>query len=139
MANNTFPGKQPERFKLSDKYGNDLNGVVKVARLIAAAASDNPIAVGAASANSSLRRIQGYNAKASVVYIKIYDKLAAPSSADTPIMSIPLAASSNFSIPLEGIRITNGIGYRIVTGSADNDNTAVSANDIVGMNLFYDV
>jgi len=138
MANNTFQGKEIERVKLSDKYGNDLNGVIKVARLIAAANTDNPTAI-ASSAGASLRHVTGYNAKAGVLYFKLYDKATAPAAADTPILTIAIGASQNFSIPLQGLKVTNGIGFRLVTGSADNDNTAVAANDVVGMALYYDM
>jgi hypothetical protein len=128
-----------DRVKIADKYGNDLQGVVKCTRLVAAASTDNPTNI-ASSALSILRRITGYNAKAGVLYIKLYDKApsSAPAAADTPVLVYAIGASQTFSLPGDGFRFTNGIAYRIVTGSADSDNTAVAANDIVGMNIFWE-
>lgn len=108
----------------------------KVARLIAAAASTNDTLAFAGPAN--VQMINGYNAKASVVYLKLYDKLTQPSSSDTPKLTIALAASApfNFTWPY-GIAFPIGLGFRLTTGSADNDTGVLVANDIVGLNIIF--
>jgi hypothetical protein len=77
------------------------------------------------------------NNSASIRYVKVYNKAAAPTSADTPQLTIPLPANSaaNVLAPA-GIDFTAGIGLRGTTGIADNDTGAPTANDIVA-NLFY--
>lgn len=65
------------------------------------------------------------------VYVKLYDKATAPSSADTPVkvMRIPKLSSAN--VPASGkLRFLNGISFRIVKGSADNDNTGVGVGEV---------
>lgn len=106
-------------------------------RLVASAASDN--ATVAFDGPCILDQITGLNTKASTVFLKIYklaSNLAAPTSADTPFMTIPLQASVEFSFVYpKGIQFNFGLGFRLVTGSADNDAVAVAANDILGLNL----
>jgi hypothetical protein len=85
-------------------------------------------------------RIYGWhiiNAAASARYVKIYDKATAPTQADTPVMTIEIAASGvdSGSSPV-GIAFTNGIAARATTGLADNDTGAPTANDVL-VNVFY--
>jgi hypothetical protein len=72
---------------------------------------------------------------AAPAYVKFYDKATAPTcGTDTPVkvLIIPAAATAangnanNAVIPL-GDQFVNGIGICVVTGIADNDNTAVAA------------
>lgn len=107
-----------------------------VHRLLSAAASDNATLV--AGRRADLMLIQGHNAKASAVYLKLYDKATAPASTDAPAMTIYLPASTPFIFNYEhGIEFENGLGYRIVTGNADNDATAVAGGDILALNIGY--
>jgi hypothetical protein len=109
----------------------------KVARLLSAAGTDN--ATVAFNGPSVLNGIVGLNARAGTVYLKLYQlasSLAAPLSTDTPFMTLALPASSAFAFDwINGIKFNFGLGYRLVTGSADNDATAVTAGDILGLNL----
>ena len=72
-----------------------------------------------------------------VVYVKIYDKGSAPSSADTPIytLAVPAGSAANVAFP-NGVQFALGIGIRATTGVADNDNTGPSANDVI-VNVNY--
>jgi hypothetical protein len=110
-------------------------------RLVASAATDN--ATIAYDGPCILHQIDGLNAKASTVFLKIYKLTAAqvaaataPAAADIPFMTLPLAASSPFKFDwADGVDFVFGLGFRLVTGSADNDATPVAANDILGLNL----
>jgi hypothetical protein len=83
-----------------------------------------------------VRTIIGYNASAAARYLKIYDKATAPASTDTPVLTFYLPALTAFAFDLNH-ETALGLGYRLVTGSADNDANAVTAADILGMNIAY--
>ena len=72
------------------------------------------------------------NDAAATRYVKIYDKLTAPTSADTPKLTIRVPASTTLpvAVPTTGVLFTLGLGVRCVTGRADNDNTDATANDV---------
>lgn len=107
------------------------------ARLLSAAASDNATQVSDAPVDVAF--IQGVNAAAAVRWLKLYDTYpgATPASTDTPKMSIPLQASLPFAFTIGGLRFAPKFGYRIVVNGADNDATAVTAADILGLNISY--
>ena len=107
-----------------------------VARMVSAANSENATVVKASAAN--LFGVKGYKATAAVAYLKFYNKATTPSEADTPYFVIPLLASTTFSHDfVEPVPFTTGLSYRIVTGNADNDDTAVAAGDVLNMTIFY--
>lgn len=106
----------------------------KTHRLLSAAATDN--ATNVSSRNCTVRRIAGFNNKASAAYLKLYDKASAPVSTDTPRKTYRLAASSNFDIDCDDYYAA-GFGYRITGASADNDATALVAGDIQNLNIDY--
>jgi hypothetical protein len=77
------------------------------------------------------------NNASAVRYVKLYDKATAPTSGDTPKLTVALPANSAANyLSVSGIDFTAGLGIRVTTGVADNDTGAPSANDIV-LNLFY--
>jgi hypothetical protein len=105
------------------------------ARLLSAANSDNATVVKAAKGKIYI--ITGWNA-ATVSYLKLYDKATAPASTDTPRHTEYLAASQKFQLNFpNGLQFASGIGYRLVTGSADNDTGAVAAAAVLGLNIDY--
>jgi hypothetical protein len=111
-----------------------------VARLVSAAATTNATLV----KNSAGRvfKVRGYNAKAAVCYLKLYNKATAPAPASDSaliIMSIALKASDVFDIDLGvlGLAFSTGIGYALTGASSDTDATALVAADIVGLNILY--
>ncbi len=77
------------------------------------------------------------NNASSVRYVKLYDKATAPSSGDTPKMTLTLPANSAANVLAgAGVDFTSGIGIRVSTGVADNDTGAPTTNEVV-VNLFY--
>lgn len=109
-------------------------GSFRVHRLISAAGSNNATNVSARKVK--VRTIIGYNANAAARYLKLYDKATAPASTDTPLFTFYLPASSAFAFDLDH-ETELGLGYRLVTGNADADDTAVTAADILGLNIAY--
>lgn len=66
-----------------------------------------------------------------VRYLKMYDKATTPSQADTPILTFAIYARERMDLlPATGLKFQNGISYRMTTNYADNDNTAVGANEL---------
>lgn len=118
--------------------GNSNNSLQSVWRLPAAAASTNTASIKTSAAK--LASIVGYNAATTVRYLKIFNKNGAPTmGTDTPVLNLPMAPSALFTFDLAdlGIHLGAGLSIGITTGSADKDATAVSANDIVGLNIIY--
>jgi hypothetical protein len=105
-------------------------------RIASAAASVNAT-VAKASAGDVFRAI-GTNAKASIVYLKIYNKATAPTvGTDVPVITVPIPASSSFNIDLGGYYLGTGISYGFTTDAADAGTTALLAADILGFTLLY--
>jgi hypothetical protein len=107
-----------------------------VSRIASAAASTNATSAKASAGNAF--KVAGYNAKASVVYLKLYNKASAPTvGTDTPFMTIPLAASAVFNIDFAELYFSTGVAYGFTTDAADNGTTALAAGDILGFSLVY--
>ena len=65
----------------------------------------------------SVYSITGVSAIADLRYLKLYNKATAPTSADTPVLRLPIPANSFFSFPvLLGMLFSAGISFRIATG-----------------------
>lgn len=68
-------------------------------------------------------------------WVKFYDKATAPGTSDVPFLVIKTNASLHLSggtsVPVGGVEIKNGLAIRITANAAENDDTAVSANDVV--------
>jgi hypothetical protein len=108
---------------------------LKTARLLSAAASTNSTLV--KGSPGTVKRIVGYNANAAARYLKLYDKVTAPTvGTDTPRKTIYLAPTAIFSYALDDY-FGQGIGYAITTAAADADTGAVTAADIVCLNIDY--
>lgn len=107
-----------------------------VARLISAAGTTNATA-GKTSAGD-LWTATGYNAAATVRYLKIYNKASAPTvGTDTPVLTIALKPTDAFNLQFCGQYFATGISFAFTTGSADADTGALTAADIVGFALTY--
>jgi len=108
-------------------------------RIASAAASVN--ATSAKGAAGNVFKIFGNNAKASVIYLKVYNKATAPTvGTDVPVLTIPIAASGRFDIDIggdSGFYLGTGIAYGFTTDAADNGTTALLAGDILGFTLTY--
>jgi hypothetical protein len=126
------------------KVWQDLSATVAngpsftVHRLVSAAASTNATSVKASAGR--IARLIGYNASTSVRYLKMYNKASAPTvGTDTPVLTLALKPSDTFSWDLEnfGHAFSTGIAYALTTGSADSDTAALTAADVVGLNIVY--
>ena len=85
-----------------------------------------------------LHEVIGYNAAAAVRYLKIYNKATAPTvGTDVPMLTIPLPAETAFHLVFSPIYFSTGIGYGMVTAAADNSTAALTAADVVGLNVVY--
>lgn len=108
-------------------------------RIASAAANTNPTSAKATAGN--VFRIAGNNVKASVVYLKIYNKATAPTvGTDVPVLTIPIPASAVFNIDIGGafgFYLGTGIAYGFTTDAADNGTTALSAGDVLDFCLTY--
>lgn len=93
--------------------------------LISAASTNDTLVLTGAR---SIGLITATNINAAARYLKVYNKATAPTSSDTPIMTILLKPGETTTI--EGnspIRVPLGLGIRLTTGIAVADTGAVSA------------
>lgn len=107
----------------------------QTARLASAAASVNATLV--KPSPGVVYRIDGYNNNAAARFLKLYDKAVAPTvGTDVPRKVFRLNPTSNFSFDLAA-KFSAGIGYGLTTGAPDNDTGALTAGDIVQLNIDY--
>jgi hypothetical protein len=105
--------------------------------------SDGTDFVSVTDGASTLYAISCTSTDATVVYLKIYDHADAPDpSADAASIALRFAVPSAatgagfvWNVP-QGMNFANGIGFALVTGAADTDETAVTANEVM-LNLVY--
>jgi hypothetical protein len=125
-------------FPVSPAASSATGGIASTGRLLSAAGTSGDATNVKASAGR-LYAIQGYNAAAAVRYLKLYNSASAPTAGSgTPVKTLALPPASGFAFdwPL-GYSFSTGIGFTLVTGSADNSSTSVTAADILGLNLDY--
>jgi hypothetical protein len=114
-----------------------------VHRLVSAANTVNNTLVSSTAAR--VHYICGVNANAAARYLKLYNKNTAPAAGtDTPIATLYLAPSSvaggvfvyrfGGDSPVIG---RSGLGFALTTGSADNDTGALTAADVLALNIIY--
>lgn len=122
-------------FDIAEKVKNSPNGL-SVKRLVSAAASVNATIVKASGGR--VYKITGQNAAEAIKYIKLYNKATPPAETDTPVATFAVAASAPFTIDFDaGLYFDKGIGYRLTGANADADTTALTAADILSLNVFY--
>lgn len=95
------------------------------------AGSNNAAAIKAAA--GQVYGVQGFNLAGYPVFVKLYDKATAPNpAADTPLRTVAMQSGVRCDDDIaSGLAFATGIAIAIVKGIADNDNTAVLANDCV--------
>lgn len=104
---------------------------------IVSANSDN-----ATNVKTTAGQLYGYQISNKAItpnYVKLYNKAStAPTvGTDTPFMRLMIPAGQTIQMQTDvGIAFSAGIGYGIVTGSADADDTSVAAGDVC-LNLLY--
>lgn len=126
--------------------GNAVIGDVGIqarAHAIGAAAIKHVLAAASTNATitkASAGRLLGWslaNTTAAWVYLKLHNIATAPTAGAGVVMTIGIPPNSKSEADLIcGAAFSTGIGYTIVTGAADTDATAVTANAVVG-DLFY--
>lgn len=94
-----------------------------------------------ANVKSSAGKVFGYyfyNAAATVLYLKFYNKASAPTvGTDTPVLTLTLPSEQGGHINFQGgVNFDTGIGVACTGGVADADTTAIGANECI-FNLFY--
>lgn len=113
-------------------------GIPSTARLLSAAGTSGDATNVKASAGR-VYAIQGTNVATAARYLKLYNSASAPTAgAGTPVKTLylPAATAFVFDWPL-GLTFSAGIGFTLVTGSADNSAASVTAADILALNLDY--
>ena len=112
---------------------NMRNGMTRVR--VAAAAGTN-----ATSVKASIGVIWGlrlFNNTATKKFFKLYNKASAPAvGTDVPVETIIIPADGGMVLADIGDEFGLGIAYAITNGIADNDTTAVAANDVHGAILY---
>jgi hypothetical protein len=104
-------------------------------RILSAAASTN--ATVALARNGTVKRVIGYCAAAAPRYLKFYNSASSPTvGTDTPVLTIYLPSATAFAIDIDHY-FSAGISYALTTGSADNDTGALTAADVLGLNVLY--
>jgi hypothetical protein len=124
-------------FPVSPGASAATGGIASTSRILSAAASTNATSVKASAGR--VYAIQGYNASSSVRYLKLYNKASSPTvGTDTPVKTIAIPPSVGFAFdwPL-GYSFATGIALALTTGSADADTGALTAGDILGLNVDY--
>jgi len=105
-------------------------------------------AAGAVNVNSAsvatgarvLRTIVFTNYAATSRHFKIYDTASVPSAGvGTPVIVCSMAAAGtlSFPLPVEGFPFTNGIGYTMTLGAANNDVTPTATAPDFSVSLIY--
>lgn len=81
-----------------------------------------------------------FNSSTTLAYLKLFNSAGVPTpGVDTPVMTLPIPPGGGIALDLN-IAISLfplGIAMALLRGAALNDNTAVAANDIVGLNIGY--
>lgn len=111
--------------------------ITSASRIVSAAGTTN--ATSAKASAGTLWAIKGYNAAATARYLKLYNKASAPNvGTHTPVLTLYLSPTTAFALDWwPGRYFDTGIAYALTTGSADNDTGALTAGDVLGLNVEY--
>lgn len=97
--------------------------------LVSAGSTNTNSVKGSAAA---LYNVHIFNNAAYPVYVKIFNKATAPvTGTDTPVVTLGVQAGTQRDAVFNGMTLSLGLGVAITKVMADNDNTAVLANDCV--------
>jgi len=113
-----------------------------VHRLVSAANTTNATLVN--GGYTKLTYINLVNAAAAARFLKIYDKASAPTvGTDTPVATFQLVPTAvngglnEINLSDNPIHLRLGLAYALTGALADNDTTALTAADVVAMNVVY--
>jgi len=116
------------------QYRANATGAASRNHLISAATT-NPTVI-----KASAGRLLGWNVSntnAAYRYVKLHNQTTAPTAGTGVVQTIAVPPNSNVNFSCEGgIAFTTGIAMTTVTGTADNDNGAVGANDLI-IDIFF--
>lgn len=119
---------------VGQQYRANATGAASGTHVVSAATTN------ATSVKGSAGRVVGWsfgNTNAAWRYVKLHNQTAIPTAGSGVVRTIAIPPNGVSNNAFEGgIAFTTGIGLTIVTGSADNDATAVGAGDVVG-ELFW--
>lgn len=120
---------------VGQQYRANATGAASGARVIAAAGTN------AAVIKASAGRVLGWqlsNTTAAWVYVKLHNTTTAPTVGTTAVArTIGIPPNGKSEVVIEGgIAFGTGISQSIVTGAADADATAVTANAVIG-DIFF--
>lgn len=122
-------------FAVTTATDDPAGPAASVSRIVSAAGSTN--ATSAKASAGILKSVSGYNAIGSTLYLKFYNKASSPTvGTDTPVITIAMPPYGPFAIPLN-LTMSTGIAYAMTTGSADSSTAALTAGDVLGLNVFY--
>lgn len=142
MANNvtTDGGDRIQAVALYDRATGSAAGSASgnaVSRIPSSAATTN--ATSAKAAAGKLFFVGGYNASASVAYLKLYNKATAPVvGTDVPFFTLALPPTAVFVYDFTGgFVFETGIAYGLTADAADAGTTAVASGAILGLNVGF--
>lgn len=112
-------------------------GLTSNSRIPSAAGTTNGT-VAKASAGR-LYKIRGHNAAAAVRYLKLHNSTTVTpgTTAVTHTFALPAGQAFDIDFGLIGLYFATGICYSLTTGAADNDTGALTAGDILGLNVIF--
>lgn len=84
-------------------------------------------------AGTIIRRLEAFNNSASHAYLKLYNSPpeTAPTAGSTPVLRKMIPSGSGFNEDINPTLFTQGCWYRVTRNLADNDTTAVAANEVI--------
>lgn len=103
------------------------------------ACANSTNATSVSTAASEVFSVSAYNAAGTARYVKFYNKASAPTvGTDTPVFVLAIPATSTARMEwAKGLYLSLGLGYGIVTGAANSNTTAPTANDVVSLSITY--
>jgi hypothetical protein len=105
-------------------------------RIVSAAASTNATLL--RSSPTDLHKVVGLSKRASDCFLKLYNKATAPTvGTDTPVFTLAIPAGALFNFEFHEHFFSVGLGLALTTGSADADTAALTAGDIIGLNVTF--
>ncbi len=119
---------------VGQQYRANATGASSGAHIVSAATTNATIV------KASAGRVLGWslgNTTAAWKYVKLHNQTTAPTAGTGVVRTIAIPPNGRAELAIEGgIAFGTGIGMTITNGAADNDTTAVAANDVVG-DLFF--
>lgn len=116
------------------QYRANATGAATTKHVVAAAGTN------AQNVKASAGRLVGWNlanTTAAWVYLKLHNTAGTPTAGAAVVGTIGIPPNGKSELQLDGgLGFATGIGLSIVTGAADADATAVTANAVVG-DLYY--